>query len=160
MGQEIERKFLLANDNWRGLVDGLAMKQGYLNYDPACTVRVRLAGNEAFLTIKGKNRGLTRLEFDVPIPPAEAEAMLASLAQGPLVEKTRYAIPFQGHIFEVDEFSGLNQGLILAEVELASENEAVALPDWIGQEVSHDARYYNANLARHPFSAWPENEKA
>lgn len=154
MHQEIERKFLLANDDWRGLAQGLRIRQGYLSLDPERTVRVRLAGDKAWLTIKGKSSGASRLEFNTPLDPAEAEVLLDKLALRPLIEKIRYVIPHKAHSWEVDEFFGDNKGLVLAEVELNREDEAVALPAWVGKEVTEDARYYNASLVKRPFSAW------
>lgn len=128
-------------------------RQGYLSVVPERTVRVRIAGDEAFLTVKGRNVKNSRAEFEYPIPLADAEQML-KLCEGPLVEKTRYAIPHAGKTWQVDEFSRDNHGLVTAEVELTSESEQPEIPDWIGEEVSGDPRYYNSNLARHPFSAW------
>lgn len=156
MHQEIERKFLLAGDGWRGLVQGVQIRQGYLCLDPERTVRVRLAGDRGWLTIKGASLGAGRLEYDLPIDSVAASRLLDELALRHLVEKIRYAVPFKGLVWEVDEFSGLNQGLILAEVELKSESQTFERPGWIGEEVTGDPRYYNASLARQPFSTWPE----
>lgn len=153
MPHEIERKFLVASNAWRGQAEGVTYRQGYLSRRPGRTVRVRTAGAEAFLTIKGANQGNIRLEFEYAIPLSEAEEMLA-LCEGPLIEKTRFKIPHAGHLWEVDEFHGDNQGLIIAEVELSAEDEEVEMPEWIGAEVSGDPRYYNSNLAVHPFSRW------
>lgn len=153
MSHEIERKFLLKSDAWRDRAQGVTYRQGYLSTVPERTVRVRIAGDEAFLTVKGRNVKNTRLEFEYAIPMADAEAML-KLCDGPLVEKTRYDISHAGKTWQVDEYFGENQGLILAEVELSSESEQPDIPDWIGEEVSGDARYYNSNLAKNPFSSW------
>jgi len=159
MPKEIERKFLLANDGWRGLVHDMAggvyLCQGYLSTDTHCAVRVRIAGNKAWVGIKGKNHGATRLEFEYPIPLEDARLVLERLAKQPLIEKTRYATPFAGLIWEVDEFHGDNQGLIIAEVELEDEAQTFAKPDWAGKEVTGDPRYYNANLVANPFKSWP-----
>lgn len=154
MGQEIERKFLVGNDSWRAGASGIRFRQGYLSTDPQRTVRVRLEGDRGMLTIKGLSRGLSRAEFEYPIPAAEAATLLDTLCLRPLIEKTRYRVEHGGHLWEIDEFSGDNAGLVLAEVELSSEDEQVELPPWAGPEVSTDPRYYNANLVRHPFRSW------
>ena len=152
--QEIERKFLVGNDSWRPGASGTRFRQGYLSTDPERTVRVRLEGDRGVLTIKGPSRGISRAEFEYPIPAAEAATLLDTLCLQPLIEKTRYRVEHGGHLWEIDEFAGDNAGLVLAEVELSSEDEQVALPPWVGMEVSNDPRYFNANLARHPFSRW------
>ena len=152
MALEIERKFLVTGVGWR-TDDGQRIVQGYLNRDKARTVRVRIAGNDAFLTIKGVSIGATRVEFEYPVPLADAEAMLA-LCDGPLIDKVRRRVPFGGLIWEVDEFAGDNAGLVVAEVELSSEDQAFDLPPWVGEEVTHDARYFNSNLAIRPYSRW------
>ena len=154
MGQEIERKFLVEGDAWRGLAEGTAFRQGYLSTDAERTVRVRTAGDKAFLNIKGKARGLARLEYEYEIPLAEADELLDKLCLEPLIEKHRYEIVVAGTLWEVDEFHGVNDGLVVAEVELESENEQVILPSWVGREVSEDHRYKNANLVAHPYSTW------
>lgn len=153
MSREIERKFLLKSDTWRELADGVTYRQGYLSAIPERTVRVRIAGDKAFLTVKGGTVKNSRLEFEYSVPAADAEQMLA-LCEGPLVEKTRYEIPHAGKTWQVDEYSGDNRGLVTAEVELISETEEVDIPEWIGAEVSGDPRYYNSNLAKHPFGSW------
>lgn len=154
MATEIERKFLVKSDEWRTLATGTLYRQGYLSTKKGCTVRVRLVGNQGYLTIKGLTQGFSRAEYEYPIPAADAQEMLDNLCDRPLIEKTRYKIEYAGLIWEVDEFAGENQGLIIAEVELIDENHSFELPDWIGQEVSDDPRYYNANLVQHPFSQW------
>lgn len=154
MGQEIERKFLVVGDGWRHAAQGEVMCQGYIPTQDARTVRVRRVGDRAYLTLKGPAVGLVRPEFEYPIPVADAQAMLATLCQPPLIEKTRYRLPLGNVVWEIDEFSGDNQGLIVAEVELTSPDQVVDLPAWIGAEVSYDSRYYNSNLARHPFKSW------
>ncbi|MBW4652175.1 MAG: CYTH domain-containing protein [Kaiparowitsia implicata GSE-PSE-MK54-09C] len=154
MGIEIERKFLVQGDGWRGQSPGAVYRQGYVLASQGRTVRVRVAGTTGFLTLKGGAQGLTRKEFEYEIPLAEAEELLLLMCDRPLIEKTRYHIPYQGLIWEVDEFAGENAGLILAEVELTSETQTVPIPDWIGTEVSSDPRYYNAFLSRHPFRLW------
>jgi adenylate cyclase len=154
VGQEIERKFLVVGDGWRQGAQGIALCQGYIPTQDARTVRVRRVGDRAYLTLKGPAVGLVRSEFEYPIPVEDAQAILTTLCQPPLIEKTRYRLPQGDIVWDIDEFAGDNQGLILAEVELTHPDQAVALPDWIGPEVSHDPRYYNANLARHPFTTW------
>ena len=160
MGVEIERKFLVAGEGWRGLAPGELFWQGYLLAEPGRTVRVRLAGDRAFLTIKGATTGISRAEFEYPIPVVDARVLLETLCDRPLIQKTRYTIPWGDLVWEVDEFTGDNQGLILAEVELARADQAIALPEWIGAEVSEDPRYYNANLVKYPFCQWGNPETA
>lgn len=152
MAVEIERKYLVMGQPWLQ-VPGVVYRQGYLNRDKTRTVRVRVAGEAAFLTIKGVNVGATRAEFEYPIPLADAEALL-SLCDGPLIEKTRYLLDHAGTRWELDVFAGDNAGLVVAEVELASEDQAFAKPDWLGDEVTQDARYFNSNLAVHPYCRW------
>ncbi len=155
MAKEIERKFLVTGEDWRALAEGIPYRQGYLSSAKECTVRVRTVGPRAFLTVKGMTVGATRAEYEYEIPPADCNAMLETLAQKPIIEKTRYRIPHDGHVWEVDEFFGENRGLIVAEIELRSEEEAFARPAWIGSEVTGDPRYYNANLIANPFTRWP-----
>ncbi|QYG06603.1 MULTISPECIES: CYTH domain-containing protein [unclassified Janthinobacterium] len=154
MGVEIERKFLLAGEAWRGLGQAVLLRQGYLSSARERVVRVRIEGDQAMLTIKGANVGATRGEWEYPIPLADAVELLDGLCEQPLIEKYRHRIEHAGMVWEVDEFLGANAGLIVAEIELASEDQPFEKPDWIGAEVSGDARYYNANLIRHPFSQW------
>jgi CYTH domain-containing protein len=154
MAVEIERKFLVKNNAWRSLATGCLYRQGYLPSQNLTTIRVRTVGDRGYLTIKGKNTGMSRLEFEYEIPLADANQLLETLCQMPLIEKYRYCIAWGNHTWEVDEFLGQNQGLILAEVELKHETEAIAIPDWIGQEVTGDRRYYNVNLAKIPYSQW------
>ena len=154
MPTEIERKFLVKSEEWRTLGTGTIYRQGYIATKKGTTVRVRLAGNQGYITIKGTSKGISRAEYEYPIPTEDAQEMLDNLCEPPLIEKTRYKIEIAGLIWEVDEFSGKNQGLIVAEVELTDANQTIEMPDWIGQEVSDDARYYNANLAQHPYSEW------
>jgi len=156
MGKEIERKFLVVGDAWRGLVPGARYRQGYLSTAKERTVRVRIAGDDAFLTVKGLSVGATRAEFEYAIPLIDAEEMLDVLCERPIVEKTRYRIPFAGLIWEIDEFGGDNAGLIVAEVELADEAQAFDRPDWIGREVTGEPRYFNANLVARPYSTWKD----
>ncbi|AQR72133.1 adenylate cyclase [Janthinobacterium sp. LM6] len=154
MGIEIERKFLLAGDAWRGQGQSVLLRQGYLSSARERVVRVRIEGEQAMLTIKGANVGATRGEWEYPIPLADAAELLDGLCEQPLIEKVRHRIEHAGMVWEVDEFLGANAGLVVAEIELASEDQPFEKPDWIGAEVSGDARYYNANLIRHPFSQW------
>ncbi len=155
MAEEIERKFLVTNDSWRaGAAPGAVLRQGYLVSEARLSVRVRMAGDAAMLTIKGSARGLRRLEYEYPIPADDAREMLAELGVGAVVEKTRYRVEHAGRTWEIDEFRGDNAGLVVAEVELESEDAAVELPDWVGREVSDDPRYLNANLALRPYRSW------
>ena len=154
MATEIERKFLVNGDLWRSLGTGESYTQGYIPTQDQTTVRIRIVGDRGYLTIKGENQGIVRAEFEYPIPLDDAEKMLATLCRPPFIEKNRYRIPQGDLIWEVDEFSGENQGLILAEVELKTEHQAIALPPWIGQEVTGDPRYYNSNLVNHPYQSW------
>ena len=154
MGTEIERKFLVAGDGWRASAPGRHIRQGYLSVDPARAVRVRTAGEKAWLTVKGALTGLSRPEFDYAIPLADARQMLDTLCHQPLIDKTRYKIRHGDHLWEVDEFHGANGGLVIAEVELDSETEIFARPPWLGPEVSDDPRYLNINLFRHAYREW------
>jgi len=152
---EIERKFLVAGDGWRqGVRSQTRMLQGYLANQATGTVRLRVAGERAYLTIKGPGHGIRRSEYEYPIPRADAEAMLREMAASPPIEKTRYRVPVGDHVWEVDVFAGANAGLVLAEVELGAEDEVFARPDWLGAEVTGDPRFYNVNLARHPYGGW------
>ncbi len=155
MGVEIERKFLVKNDAWRYSVESEHhIMQGYLASDARITVRVRVKGDAAFLTIKGATSGIGRSEYEYPIPLADGEAMLRELSLPAVIEKTRYRVRCGAHVWDLDVFAGENAGLVMAEVELESEDEAFEQPDWAGEEVTGDPRYYNASLARHPFNRW------
>ncbi|MCW8918850.1 MAG: CYTH domain-containing protein [Gammaproteobacteria bacterium] len=155
MATEIERKFLLRNDSWRDGADaGTRFRQGYLIGSERASVRVRIEGARANLNIKSATLGIRRQEYEYPIPLADAEALLDTLCEQPQIEKTRYHVPFGNHLWEVDVFAGANAGLVVAEVELTDEEEAFALPPWAGEEVSHDTRYYNVCLVKHPYSEW------
>jgi CYTH domain-containing protein len=155
MGTEIERKFLVTGDGWRQGA-GVAYAQGYLNRDPQRTVRVRIAGDRAFLTVKGASNGATRAEFEYEIPLEDASKLM-ELSDGPVVTKRRRVIEHAGSTWEVDEFEGENAGLVVAELELESENQAYAKPDWLGREVTDDPRYYNSSLAANPYHRWRED---
>jgi adenylate cyclase len=152
MGVEIERKFLVKGDAWK-TGRGELIRQGYLSFDRDRTVRVRTSGDAAWLTIKGKTTGATRKEFEYSIPLGDALELLA-MCERPILEKTRYRIEHAGRFWEIDEFHGENAGLFVAEVELNDESDQLELPNWIGNEVTNDPRYYNSNLAAHPYSHW------
>jgi adenylate cyclase len=157
MGIEIERKFLLASDDWRAQVErSEPMDQGYLGGERA-SVRVRIAGSGACLNIKSKQRGATRLEFEYPVPVDEARQMLDALALPGRIAKRRHYVRHAGHLWEIDEFEGDNAGLVVAEIELQHEDEEFVLPPWLGAEVTHELRYYNAALAQHPYCRWSDD---
>ncbi len=159
MGIEIERKFLVTNDNWRALVQkSEKMAQGYLG-GTHCSVRVRIAENSAFLNIKSRELGAVRQEFEYPVPVSDAETLLRNFADGAAIIKTRHYVAHADKsgaalTFEIDVFEGDNQGLTVAEVELKSVDQAFILPAWLGLEVTDDARYYNSNLVAEPFCRW------
>lgn len=154
MGIEIERKFLLKNDDWRDLAEGVYYRQAYLNSTRERTVRVRIINDKGFLTIKGVADGATRLEFEYEIPKDECNIMLDDLAEKPVIEKNRYKVDYKGFVWEIDEFFGENRGLIVAELELESEDQKFEIPEWIGKEVTGDPRYFNSNLIHHPYTKW------
>jgi adenylate cyclase len=155
MATEIERKFLVVNDSWRDGVESEShLMQGYLSEGKTATVRVRIKGDAAFLTIKGKMQGISRSEYEYPIPVADAEAMLRELSVSPPIDKTRYRVRCGEHVWDLDLFHGDNAGLIMAEVELEHADEAFEMPTWAGQEVSADLCYYNVNLAKNPYRRW------
>ena len=154
MAQEIERKFLVKGDAWRKLAKGTVYRQGYLSTVKERTVRVRTVGDKGYLTVKGLSVGPTRDEYEYEIPVSDADAMLDKLCEQPLIEKTRSKIPFDGLIWEIDEFACDNEGLIVAEVELSDEDQKICLPDWIGEEVTDDPRYFNSSLIAHPYGSW------
>ena len=154
MGKEIERKFLVTGSEWKALAPGTVYRQGYLSTVKERTVRVRTVGEKGFLTIKGVTTGVSRSEFEYEVPAADADAMLDALCERPLIEKTRYRIPLGAHVWEVDEFHGDNEGLVVAEVELGSADEKPELPAWVGEDVSSDPRYFNSNLVKKPFRTW------
>ena len=154
MATEIERKYLVVDDSWRSRAVGTVFRQGYLSTSKERTVRVRVAGNHGYLTIKGITVGAVRSEFEYEIPRADADQMLDELCEQPLIEKTRYEIEADGMIWEIDAFTGVNDGLLVAEIELADEAQEIVLPGWVGEEVTHDPRYFNSNLIAHPFSEW------
>jgi adenylate cyclase len=154
MGLEIERKFLLSDEAWRAQIESSQrLAQGYLGGTRA-SVRVRVGGGRGWLNIKSRELGHSRLEYEYEIPLADAEAMLARLADGAVIEKTRHRLRYGAHCWEIDEFYGENQGLIVAEIELQHPAEAFERPPWLGIEVTDDPRYYNSNLVAHPYSQW------
>ncbi len=155
MGQEIERKFLIKKDIWKNATKEKAsyLKQGYISTDPGKTIRVRIAEDKSFLTIKGKSEGIARAEFEYEIPTEDANELLNLFASN-CIEKVRHEIVYDGKLWEVDVFSGDNEGLIIAEIELDSVDENFALPAWIDKEVSGDERYFNSNLSKNPFKKW------
>ena len=157
MAKEIERKFLVIGDAWRALAQGIHYRQGYLSSAKERTVRIRTINDKAFLTIKGMTVGVTRQEYEYEIPYDDCVQMLEQLAEKPVIEKKRYKILLDGLIWEIDEFLGVNAGLIVAEIELADENQAFSKPAWIGAEVSADPRYFNSNLVKHPYTTWNQS---
>ena len=160
MAQEIERKFLVVGDAWRAeAVRRARMRQGYIASSERASVRVRVAGERAWLNIKVGGLVASRLEFEYEVPVADADALLAS-AQGPLIDKTRHYVPFGGFEWEIDEFHGANDGLVVAEIELDAEDRPFPRPPWLGTEVTHLPRYYNVCLVTHPYSAWSDAERA
>lgn len=155
MGEEIERKFLVRDDRWKKNVSGTLVRQGYLSSQKERIVRIRTMGDKGFLAVKGLTEGISRLEFEYSIPKLDADTMLGQLCERPLIEKARYAIHIAGVMWEIDEYRSENEGLVVAEVELKSENQELKeIPEWIGEEVSSDAKYFNSNLIRHPYSKW------
>ncbi len=159
MATEIERKYRVNSPLYRQWATYRRyFKQGYIYADDTRTVRVRIADDQAYLTIKGGTHGCARQEYEYPIPVADANEMLDTLCSTPVVEKYRYIYPHEGHTWEIDEFRGENEGLVIAEIELSAEDETFTLPPFIGQEVTGDPRYYNSNLARHPYCRWDEKE--
>ena len=156
MGEEIERKFLVVGDRWRERATGTLFRHGFLSSEPVRTVRVRVAGARAWLTIKGKTVGASRTEYEYPIPVEDGQHMLDTLCKRPLIEKTRYALDAGSHTWEIDVFEGDNAGLVVAEIELGAEDEPFEKPAWLGEEVTHDPRYFNSNLVEHPYRDWSE----
>jgi CYTH domain-containing protein len=154
MPSEIERKYLVLKEAWKPSTSGVLYRQGYLSSTIERVVRVRIAGDRAYLTVKGPATGVTRLEFEYSIPIDDAATMLDLLCERPLIEKTRYREEFEGHRWEVDEFHGNNSSLVIAEIELANASEEFAMPPWAATEVSDDPRYLNANLVRNPYKNW------
>jgi len=155
MPLEIERKFLVTNGSWRACADaGVKIAQGYFGSPEKASIRIRIQGDTANINIKSARLGISRHEYEYPIPLEDAEHMLAELCVGPSIEKVRYHCDVDGHIWEIDVFEGDNAGLIVAEIELGSEDETFTVPDWAGDDVSHDPRYYNVSLLKHPYKQW------
>ena len=154
MGEEIERKFLVSGELWRETAEGTRYRQGFLSTEPERTVRVRVAGPRGSITVKGKNIGARRAEFEYEIPVADAERMLDTLCKRPLIEKVRYTLAIGPHTWEIDVFEGDNAALVVAEIELSREDEAFERPDWVGNEVTDDPRYFNSNLVANPYRTW------
>jgi adenylate cyclase len=155
MPVEIERKFLVLNDAWRQTAhEAQHLRQGYLNNETHCSVRVRTSAERAWLNIKSVTIGAQRQEFEYEIPIADAHKMLDTLSRTPLIEKVRYLVKVGRHTWEIDVFEGDNAGLVVAEIELDHPDEAFEKPVWLGEEVTHDARYYNTSLSRHPYRDW------
>jgi adenylate cyclase len=164
MAREIERKFLVKGEAWMAQADKeVHFAQGYLNdiqqAGSKSSVRIRLEGQEANINIKSLEIGLSRDEYEYPIDVGDAKKMLKTLCVGPVIEKIRYYVTFKSHIWEIDRFLGDNNGLIVAEVELSSEDEALELPEWVGREVTEIPRYYNISLSQRPYCNWSDNEK-
>ena len=154
MSKEIERKFLVKNLDWKSQAKGTHYRQGYLNSEKERTVRVRTIDEKSFITVKGITTGVTRMEFEYEIPFADATQMLDKLVEKPIIEKYRYKLAQDGLVWEIDEFLGDNEGLVVAEVELADAQQALVRPDWLGEEVSSDPRYFNNNLVANPYKNW------
>ena len=160
MALEIERKYLVADDSWRGAVtSSTQIMQGYLASSGRVTVRARVKGDRGYLTIKGPTSGVTRSEYEFEIGAADARSLIEELAEGPVIEKVRHVIEVSGHEWELDVFAGDNEGLVMAEIELSSAQEEFVVPSWAGAEVSHDPRYFNVNLAAHPYRTWGEEQR-
>jgi adenylate cyclase len=160
MGIEIERKFLVRHEGWRGgVTKSVRIRQGYLDTEKQCSVRVRISGDCAWLNIKSATIGASRQEFEYEIPLADAVVMLESLCRKPLVEKVRHFVTVAGVVWEIDVFEGENEGLVVAEIELEHPDKDFGKPDWLGLEVTHDERYYNNFLSSRPFRRWPEAER-
>lgn len=155
MAQEIEHKFLVRDDSWRkDVYRSVPLRQGYLVSDPICSVRIRIAADKSYLNIKSGTLGVSRSEYEYEIPLADGREILEQLCSKPLLEKTRHFVRYGDHVWEIDVFEGDNAGLIVAEVELAAVGESFARPPWLGEEVSHESRYYNSQLAKHPYKEW------
>jgi CYTH domain-containing protein len=157
VARELERKFLVTGRDWKGSAAGTRLRQGYLSVDPARVVRVRVEGAAAAITVKGLTTGIGRLEFEYSVPVRDADEMLDALCLRPLIDKTRYPIAAGGSLWQVDEFHGDNEGLVLAEIELQSAGQQFAVPSWLGREVSGDPRYFNSNLVSRPYRSWGQD---
>lgn len=160
MAIEIEKKFLVKDQRFKEGARSMLFQQGYLCPGTGITVRVRIGGERAFLTIKGGHKGISRSEFEYEIPVTDAKEMIKTMCAGRIIEKTRYFLEYEGNTWEIDEFYGNNEGLVMAEIELHSEDQEFIRPPWLGREVSHDRRYYNAHLVTHPYQNWGAEEEA
>ena len=156
MATEIERKFLVSSETWRQDAVGISYTQGYICREPGRTVRIRISGGTAFLTIKGAVQGISRPEFEYQIPLDDAEELLL-LCHDPVIKKRRFKVLHEGYLWEVDEFEGANSGLIVAEIELLNSEQTISLPDWLGEEVTGNVLYNNSNLTIHPYSQWRDD---
>jgi CYTH domain-containing protein len=154
MAIEIERRFLVRDKRYRQLAKPIYYRQGYLSTAKDRIVRVRVKGEKAFLAVKGTTNGITRTEYEYEIPAAEAERMLEQLCKKPVIEKDRYKIEYDGMVWDVDEFHGPNEGLVVAEVHLDREDQKITMPEWIGEEVSHEPKYFSSSLVQNPYSKW------
>jgi len=159
MAVEIEKKFLVKNDSWKEDTTSMIYYQGYLCSVSGRTVRIRIAGSKGFLTVKGKRSGISRLEFEYPIPLEEARELLEKFCERPFIHKRRHLKNYGGFLWEIDEFYGDNEGLVVAEIELENEKQKFPRPSWLGKEVSRDRRYYNAGLRAFPYKDWKDEEK-
>jgi adenylate cyclase len=155
MGVEIERKFLVDHAKWNNLdkPEGSIFRQGYMLRDADKTIRIRVTGNKGFITIKGKTTGISHSEHEYEIPVIDGDELLSAFCEA-VISKTRYCITYAGKVWEVDVFTGDNDGLIVAEIELDDEQETFETPDWLAAEVTGDERYYNSNLSVHPYKNW------
>lgn len=154
MGKEIERKFLVKDETYKTLAEGILYHQGFLNTSKERVVRIRIVGEKGFLTIKGLSEGAKRTEFEYEIPVEDAKTMLEEICEKPIIIKYRYNIQIDDLLWEVDEFKAENEGLVVAEIELHDEFQNFDKPNWLGGEVTEDPKYYNANLIKHPFKSW------
>lgn len=154
MAKEIERKFLIDDSFSKNLKDGVHISQGYIKTSDNTVVRARIKGESAFLTLKGENKGMTCSEFEYEIPVSDAKEIIKELCSGGTVDKTRYEVNHGAHLWEIDVFHGKNNGLVVAEVELSSENESVEIPSWVTEEVTSQTKYFNSSLLKHPFTQW------
>lgn len=158
MATEIERKFLVINENWRNqATKSKSIKQGYFGPPNKASIRIRIDGDSANINIKSATLDIVRKEYEIPVPLIDAEEMLQNLCERPFIEKVRHLVPQGKHTWEVDEFAGDNEGLVVAEIELSSLEEPFEKPEWLGEEVSHDERYYNVRLVKNPYKNWKQN---
>jgi CYTH domain-containing protein len=154
MASEIERKFLTQSNDYKSIAEGVPYTQGYICSGKGKVVRVRIAGTKGYITIKGPQKGIKRSEYEYEIPVNDALEMLENLCTKPLIEKRRYSVSHEGFIWEIDEFHGENNGLVVAEIELEDENQKFSIPEWIGREVTGESKYYNSSLIKNPYSKW------